>query len=293
MNTPFFGLRAHDFGTLPAGELAPNIAKSGASCVQLALAKALPGAPMFPRELGDNGLALVKQAFKNSAVDIAVLGCYIDMVTPNLQERETALQRFEAHIAAAPQLGCHIVGTETGSPIPYASQADGVEAAFRVALQSLRRLITAAEKTWPNGVYVGVEPVAEMHALSSAEHARLLIEEMDSEALGIIFDPVNLVPQKGIADIDVFLDECFAAFGDHIIALHAKDFRMVDSANGLEKSGPLAAGSGEMDWLGVFTRLFKANKQHVPILLEDTGPADAAETFARLNTLWQRAAEKA
>ncbi|WP_185236467.1 sugar phosphate isomerase/epimerase family protein [Teredinibacter franksiae] len=290
MMKPLLGLRAHDFGTLPAEALAPSIADSGAACVQLALAKALPNEPMLPSDLGESGLAFVSNAFKESELSVVVLGCYIDMVTLNMSEREAALQRFEAHIEAAPKLGCKIVGTETGSPVPYGTGPDAIEAAFRVSLHSLRRLITVAEKSGPNGVKVGLEPVADIHALSSAEHARILIEEMNSDALGIIFDPVNLVPQKGIADMEAFLDNCFDCFGEHIVALHAKDYRMESGPNGPEKSGPIPAGTGEMDWLGVFTRLFKAGKQGVPILLEDTGPADAEDTFACLTKLWLQAA---
>lgn len=126
--------------------------------------------------------------------------------------------------------------------------------------------------------------------LQFAEHARILIEEMNSLALGIIFDPTNLVPQKDVADMNVFLDKCFDAFGEHIIAVHAKGFCMEQGVNGLQKSGPIPAGTGKMDWFGVFRRLFKVGKQDVPILLEETGPGEAVEIFSRLTKYWERAA---
>lgn len=283
---PFFGLRAHDFGTLPAEELAPYIASSGATCIQLALAKALPGEHLLPSDFGEEGMTGVRRAFNQSGISVAVIGCYIDTVTPNLDEREFSLRRFEAHIDAAAALGCGIIGTETGSPIPYLDQADGRETAFRVALKSLHRLVKAAEK---KGIFVGVEPVAEFHALSSAEHAKIMIEEFNSPALGIIFDPVNLVPPQGIADMDAFLDECFAAFGAHIVAIHAKDYRMLVSESGPVKSDAIPAGSGEMNWEGVFTRLIKAGKSHVPILLEEAGPEAAPDAFAFLQSAWDSA----
>jgi len=283
---PFFGIRAHDYGTRPAEELAAHIATSGAKCVQLALAKALPGDRLLPSDFGDDGIAAVRKAFNDNGLSIAVIGCYIDTVDLNLEAREFSLKRFEAHIASAAALGCRIIGTETGSPIPYLDKPDGKETAFRVALKSLHRLVKAAEV---KGIYVGVEPVDEFHALSSIEHVKIMIEEFNSPALGIIFDPVNLVPSTGIADMDVFLDECFAAFGNQILAIHAKDFNMIPSENGLVKSGPLPAGSGDMDWEGLFTRLIKAGKQDVPILLEEAGPADAPAAFARLQVEWDKA----
>jgi L-ribulose-5-phosphate 3-epimerase len=283
---PFFGLRAHDFGTLPAEELAVAIAASGAACIQLALAKALPGNRLLPSDFGDEGLAAVRSAFNRKGISVAVIGCYIDTVTLDLEEREFSLKRFEAHIDAAAALGCRIIGTETGSPAPYLNQPEGRETAFRVALASLHRLVKAAEA---KGICVGVEPVAEYHALSSAAHAKIMIDEFKSPALGIIFDPVNLVPPTGVADMNAFLDECFAAFGDRIVAIHAKDYTMVAGNMGLVKSEALPAGAGDMDWQGVFSRLIKAGKQHVPILLEEAGPADATDAFARMQTAWDKA----
>ncbi|MET0356944.1 MAG: sugar phosphate isomerase/epimerase family protein [Cellvibrio sp.] len=279
---PYFGLRAHDYGTLPASELATKIATSGAQCIQLALSKALPDSPMLPTTLGEPGIRSVYESFTRNNINIAVLGCYIDMVTPDIAEREKSLLRFEAHLASAAQLGCRIVGTETGSPTPYLNKPDGVEAAFREALTGIRRLVTAAELV---GVCVGVEPVAHYHALSSAEHAKIMLQEINSPALGIIFDPVNLVPEHGIESMDNFLDECFAAFGHKIVAIHVKDYETVDGPNGKRKS-PLPAGTGSMDWTGVFKRLIKAGKHSVPILLEEAGPDQAPAAFERMQIAW-------
>ncbi|MDF3012506.1 MAG: sugar phosphate isomerase/epimerase [Cellvibrio sp.] len=283
---PLFGLRAHDFGTKPADELALSIAASGATCIQLALAKALPGSHLLPSEFGEAGMFSIREAFASHGLKIAVLGCYIDTVTPDLTEREFSLARFEAHIDAAASLGCRVIGTETGSPIPYMHKPDGEATAFQVALESLFRLVKAAEE---RGVCVGVEPVAEFHALSSATHAKIMIEKFNSPALGIIFDPVNLVPSNGIADMTIFLDECFSAFGKHIVAIHAKDYQMIDGAQGLKKSGALPAGAGEMDWEGVFFRLINAGKSHVPILLEEAGPEQAGNAFEYLQKAWDNA----
>lgn len=284
---PVLGLRAHDFGTFPPAELASRIAASGATCVQLALAKALPGGHLMPAEFGDSDLTAIRDAFSCNGISIAVIGCYIDTVNPDLEAREFSLRRFEAHIAAAGALGCGVIGTETGSPIPYLDHPEGREKAFRVALHSLKRLINAAEA---QGVCAGVEAVAEYHALSTLEHVRILIEECHSPALGIIFDPVNLIPLAGVADMDTFLDECFATFGERIVAVHAKDFKMVPGESGLVKLGDLPVGTtGVMDWVGVFERLIKVGKQHVPILLEDTSPAHAADSFAYLQLAWDQA----
>lgn len=287
---PYFGLRAHDFGTFPPQELAARIADSGAQAVQLAMAKAFPGGHLMPAEFGDTGLADIRSAFAAQGIQIAVIGCYIDTVALDETAREFSFNRFKAHIDAASALGCNIIGTETGSPIPYLEQPNGREIAFRVALQGLHRLVKTAEQ---KGVRVGVEAVAEYHALSTIEHIRTMIAEFNSPALGIIFDPVNLIPLSGVANMDAFLDECFATFGERIVAIHAKDYKMVNSEKGLVKLGDLPVGTtGVMDWVGVFKRLIAAGKHDVPILLEDTSPAHAADSFAYLQRAWDEALQQ-
>lgn len=284
---PLFGLRAHDFGTFPAKELAARIASSGAQAVQLALAKALPGGHLMPAEFGEAGLVEIRNAFAEQGICVAVIGCYIDTVATDETAREFSFKRFDAHIEAAAALGCSVIGTETGSPIPYLEQDNGREIAFRIALQGLHRLVKVAEQ---KGIRVGVEAVAEYHALSTIEHIRIMIEEFNSPALAIIFDPVNLIPLTGVTDMNAFLDECFTTFGERIVAIHAKDYQMVSGENGLVKLGDLPVGTtGVMDWVGVFKRLIAAGKHDVPILLEDTSPAHAVDSFAYLQRAWDQA----
>lgn len=288
----YFGLRAHDFGTKPSNELAPHIGSSGARCVQLALAKALPGNHLFPSSIGPEGLAAITQDFSQQDTKIAVLGCYIDMVTADHADRENSFKRFEEHIDIAQSMGCNIVGTETGSPFPFIQQdaLHGRENAYQEAMKGISRLVRYAEKTWPNGVYVGMEPVADFHSLSTIDHVKRMIEALNSPALGIIFDPVNLIPIDGVESMDDFLDECFATFGDRIVAIHVKDYVMEETLEGKRKSAALLAGLGEMDWVGLFKRLIIAGKANVPILLEEAGPADAEAAFARMKQAWDTAA---
>lgn len=282
------GVRAHDFGTLPPAELAAEVAASGGTCIQLALKKALSGVSTNPAELGPDGARAIRDAFAAKGVSIAVLGCYINPVHPDEQERDKALTRFEDHLRLWNDFGCRLVGTETGSVAPNCSYHPdtATEETFQTVVTSVKRLAKVAESTGPDGAIVAVEAVAYQHTISSAALMKRLLQEVDSPNVGVIFDPVNLVPPEGIADQDAFLDECFAAFGQHIVALHAKDFRMEDSPEGKRKGPALPAGSGDMDWPGVFRRLSAYGKTSVPVLLENTGQATAPGALAHLKEAW-------
>ena len=285
------GVRAHDFGTLPPEELAAAVALPGVSCIQLALSKAVSGVEKDPAILGPAGARSIRDAFSRRGVSIAVLGCYINPVHPDPSARNEALRRFEDHLRAAADFGCRIVGTETGSIEPDCSfhPDTAKESTFRALVDSVRRLARVAEATGPGGAIVGIEAVADKNTISSAALMKRLLAEVDSPSVGVIFDPTNLVPNKGVKSQDSFLDECFAAFGDRIVAIHAKDYRMEEGRGGPGKVHPLPAGTGELDWVGFFRRLRAAGKDGVPILLENAGPAETPGAIERLQSAWASA----
>ena len=275
-----FGLRAHDFGRLPAAVLAGKIAAFGPASVQLALSKALPGIPEAPGFLNADFALHVREAFSGQGMAIAVLGCYINPVYPDPDLREAQIRRFEEHLRFARDFGCSVVGTETGSLDPGCAYNPGTEKTetFDTLCRSVERLVRTAEGY---GAIVGVEPVADRHTLSSIEKTLALLGRIDSPALGVIYDPVNLIPQAGLAMSQAdFFRQAFDAFGNRMVAVHAKDFRF---ENGV-KQGNLPAGSGMLDYPALFS-LLRAERPDIDVLLENTGPSTAAAALDFLERL--------
>ena len=276
-----FGLRAHDFGRFPAEVLAEKIQVYRPASVQLAPSKAFPGIPAEPGYLSPGFARWTKEIFAARGMAIAVLGCYINPVHPDGDELERQLRRFEEHLRFAIDFGCPLVGTETGSLNPDSSWHSGTqdEATFDRLCSSVERLVRIAERC---AAIVAIEPVADQHTISSIEKTQALIKRIDSPALGIIFDPVNLIPQAGLGESQAaFFQRAFDAFGSRIVAVHAKDFRFEKGG----KSGTVAAGLGEAEGSGVFDfaalfRLLQAKKPGIDVLLENTSPATAAAALA-------------
>jgi sugar phosphate isomerase/epimerase len=270
------GLRAHDYGRLAPEILADTLAAFNPDSVQLALAKAFPDAPP-PGGLSPGYARRIRRIFEARGIAIAVLGCYINPVHPDPDEREKMLRRFEEHLRYARDFGCSLVGTETGSPNPDCSwhSDTGKPETFDLLCASLERLLKTAEKC---GSVVAVEAVADQHTVSSVEKMRQLLLRLDSPALKVIYDPVNLVPQAGLGESqEAFFLRAFDAFGDHIAALHLKDFRF----EGGRKRGDLPAGTGILDW-AVLLSLVLRRKPGVDLLLENSLPASARRTIAFL-----------
>ena len=266
------GVRAHDFGKLPVEELAGRIAGKGFTCVQLAPPKAIAG---FDADLGriSPGFAgHVKEAFQRQQLQIAVLGCYINLADPDAGQRQQQLDRFKEYLRLARDFGCSVVGTETGSINPDFSFHPGNrgEEAFQTVLGGVRELVAEAEKF---GVFVGIEGV-ERYVISDPPRIRRLIDGIGSNNLQIIFDPVNLLSVENYRRQEDIIKESFELFGDRIAILHAKDF--------IVEGGSLRsvlAGQGGLNY-GLLMDLIKARKPDINILMEDTQP-ETVETGVR------------
>jgi len=276
------GLRAHDYGTnIQPEKLADNLAAYKPDSIQLALAKALSGAP-GPGGLSPGYARKIKSIFEGRGISVAVLGCYINPVHPDTEAREKQLRRFEEHLRFARDFGCSLVGTETGSCNGDCSFHPDTERPQTLDLlcRSLERLIKTAEKC---GSIVAIEAVADQHTVSSIEKMQTVIHRLASPCLKVIYDPVNLIPRAGLRESGLFQNQkdffaqAFAAFGDEIAAVHAKDFRMGDNG----KIGTLSAGTGELDYAALLS-LIAERKPGIDILLEDTSPDTGKQAIAFL-----------
>jgi sugar phosphate isomerase/epimerase len=265
-----FGLRAHDYGKLAPEALAQALASYKPASIQLALSKALLDAPKDGC-LSPGYARSIRRAFEKQDIEIAVLGCYINPVHPDEDMREKSLRRFEEHLCFAPDFGCSVVGTETGSCNPDCSWHPDTKKSetFDRLCSSIERLLKTAEK---RGAIIGVEAVADQHTISSIKLMKELLDRFPSPCLKVIYDPVNLIPLSGLTEPqETFFIRAFETLGERIVVIHAKDFRM---ENGKKING-LSAGTGEMDYK-TFFRLLNQRKPCVDILLENSAPGTIA-----------------
>jgi L-ribulose-5-phosphate 3-epimerase len=275
------GVRAHDFGKLPIDELAAQIAGHGLSCIQLAPPKAIAGFDGDAGGLSPEFAGHVREAFARHGIQIAVLGCYINLGDPDAARQRPSLDLFKTYLRFARDCGCRVVGTETGSVnADFSWHPDNHgEAAFQTVLARVRELVREAEKF---GVFVGIEGV-ERYVISSPRRLRRLVDEVDSPHLRVIFDPVNLLCAKNQHAQDEVTAEALALLGDRIAIVHAKDFRM----NGGQFE-EVPAGGGSLHYAPVM-RWIKEQRPAVEVLLENTQPATIAGTVAFMHAAYRDA----
>lgn len=272
------GIRAHDIKKLPLEELVQEISNKGLTSVQLALGKSFD----FDTSLGSlsPGMAYhIGSAFRKHNIQIAVLGCYINMIHPDQEERRKALERFKEHIRYARDFGCSIVGTETGNvnaDIVYTIE-NFKEEPFQQVVSSVRELVEEAEKF---GVIVGIEGGVN-HPIYSPKVMKRLLDTVESNNLQVIFDPVNFLTVENYMQQEEIFTEAIELFGDRIAILHAKDFVVEDN-----QLKPTAVGKGLLDYALVM-RLIKSRKPFINILMEETTDPFVEESMAFLKDTYR------
>lgn len=281
------GIRLHDVNTTKEKqfqtleERAKTAREEGFSCVHLALSKVIPGVA-FDEAAMTEGLAMrVKRVFGQNELDVAVLGCYLNLAHPDPAKRKDIQSRYYANIRVAALAGACMVGTETGAPneaYKYEPACHGAEALDTF----IRNLAPVAEEAEKRGVTLAIEPVWN-HIVWNPDRALEVIRSIGSRNLRIIFDPVNLLSMENVEDRERVIGEAMDKLCDRIAMVHLKDFVR---ENGKLKS--VAAGTGEMDYSDILSFL-KARKPYVMATLENTDDTNAVWAREHIEALYARA----
>lgn len=261
------GIRLHDGEKLPVEELLPIIKSRGFKCAHIALSKSCKDIPGDPAALTPGLAMYLRKQFAENDIDIAVLGCYLNLADPDKKRLAENTGKYLAHIRFASLMGCGVVGTETGAPnseyrfVPECRS----EEALATFIKNLRPVVGYAEKM---GVILAIEPVYK-HIVYSPERARIVLDTINSPNLQIIFDPVNLLAVDNLSERDRLLARTMDLLGDDIAVVHIKDYKVQG-----DELVSIAAGTGEMDYTEIM-RFIKKRKPYIHVTLENTTPENA------------------
>ena len=262
------GIRLHDVNSGCTEELqtlearAAKAREEGFCCVHLAPQKVIKGLTYDPSAMTEGLAAYFKRVFQKNDLDIAVLGCYLNLAHPDEAKLRDIKERYYGNLRVASLCGASMVGTETGAPnAEYKLDRNThTEEALNTFIHNLEDVVTAAEDY---GVTIAIEPVWN-HIVYNPSRALHVINSLGSRNLRIIFDPVNLLCMENADDRENIFAEAMDKLGEHIAMVHIKDF--------VRKDGQLvsvAAGTGEMDYTSIL-RYLKARKPFIQVSLENT-----------------------
>ena len=273
------GIRLHDVNAGLAPELqtmesrAEKAREEGFSCVHLAFSKVIKGVTFDNCALNEGLAMYTKRVFARNGLDVAVLGCYLNLAHPDPDKLRDIQSRYFGHLRVAALLGAGVVGTETGAPNPeYKMDANThTDEALGAFIRGLAPVVECAER-W--GVSVAIEPVWK-HIVYDADRALRVLDAVKSPNLRIILDPVNLLYSGNADDRERVIGDAVEKLGEHVAVVHLKDF--VRDGDELRA---VAAGTGEMDYSQVL-RFMKARKPYIQATLENTtnDSAEASREF--------------
>lgn len=268
------GIRLHDVNAGLAPELqtfetrAEQARTEGFSCVHLAFGKVIKG-KVFDDCALTEGLAMyAKRVLAGSKLDVAVLGCYLNLAHPDPDKLRDIQSRYYGHLRVAACMGAGVVGTETGAPnLEYKMDANThTDEALDSFIRGLAPVVERAEH-W--GVSVAIEPVWK-HIVYNADRAVQVLKAISSPNLRIILDPVNLLHAGNATQREQIIGDAIDKLGEHVAVVHLKDF--VREGDNLRAC---AAGTGDMDYTRIL-RFIKERKPYIQATLENTTNENAA-----------------
>ena len=270
------GIRMHDAAPGTLRERAGFIREQGFSCVHLALSKTIDPKLMEPAAATPGLAAQVRHDLGD--IDLAVLGCYLNLTHPEEAAYRDTLKRYRAHIQLARWMNAGCVGTETGNPNAgytydpvYSHTAEALE-------MFIRRVAPVVECAENFGVTLAIEPVY-THIVHNGKAARKVLDAIRSDNLKIILDPVNLLHADNIDRRDDVIREAIDLLGEDVVIIHMKDYQRAEG--GLRS---MACGLGEMDYTDVL-RFARNQKPFIQMTLEDTRPDNAEAARLHLEKL--------
>jgi sugar phosphate isomerase/epimerase len=193
----------------------------------------------------DISLEIKNASVKTDVAIAAVSGTY-NMAHPDPQVRSEGHARLDVIASHCATIGTQLITLCTGTRDAEDQWQNHAENnskdAWRDMLVSMESALAIAER---HNIILGIEPELS-NIVNSAIKARLLISEMQSPRLKIIFDAANLFEIATIDEQRYIISKSIEPVWEHIIMAHAKD----RDAAGIFAS----AGQGVLD----FDHYFKA-----------------------------------
>lgn len=233
------GVRAHDLGASSLKNLSEITHQIEISNIQFAPSK-LPFLGLNNNLMSYGNATYLNQTLNSYKIKVPILGCYVNVVDPDIRNRKQNLDRFKNYLNSARYFDqMPIVATETGSvsEMGYTirNYNDNV---FNLMLDSIRELVLYAEKL---GVVMAVEPGIN-HPLYNFDKTKALFSTIDSPNLKLIFDLTNLLTMDNYHQQRLIINQFYEHFGQQIIAIHLKDFIIRD-----QRVIPVGFGQGVLD----------------------------------------------
>lgn len=278
MTMPQWGVFARVFPRGTPGEVAGKIAGAGFTTTQLNLS--VFGESTLPAPDSDIDLGQIGSEFAAHGVEIWGVSATFNAIHPDESVRRDSVLGAMRLIDGVALTGARFATVCTGSrdaqDMWRAHPDNGSRGAWRDLRETLDELIPAAARA---GVRLGIEPESG-NVVADATTARRLLDELgsDSEHVGIVLDPANLVTVDTLDRQDEILRHAFELLADHAVCVHAKDVVEIGASS--------APGNGGLDYTTI-SALYAATGLTVPVILQDCTEQGASSALEYVASFWR------
>lgn len=240
---------------------------------------ACAGLPTLPESVDPDVIRRTHQAAHGRGIQLAALSGTFNLIHPDPAQRADGLRRLRVLATSCAGLHTPLITLCTGTRDPDNMWRAHPDNASSSAWRDLTRSLEAALKMADEfALFMGVEPETG-NVMSSAAHARRLLDEMASPRLKVILDPANLMTAGTPDDARAAMDAAFDLVGQDLGLVHAKEW------DGNQPGSHGRLGAGALDWDRYGERL-RQSRYSGPIIMHGFEEPEAASSTAFLRDKW-------
>ena len=272
-------IRAHDMEVKGTENTIKSLQDAGADGAQLVCYKSYDDIKKQPNAISSEHAESIGDGFEKADLSIDLIGAYFNPVHSDKDKVREGYDIFCDYLQVSRQLGCSVVGSETGSysdePWVYHPK-NRTEAALDEMVSVFSGLCDVAAEY---GASVGIEG-AGGHVCYSVKTLKRAIEKIDKENIKVIFDLYNFLDKENYREYLSILDEGLKAFAGRIHCFHIKD-----CVFGIDGYSQCDVGMGDMDFDSILSKIKKYDNNAV-LILEGTKKANIKNSIEFLRNMW-------
>ena len=271
--------RTHDLGVKGLENAIEKARSCGISAVQLVAYKFMDEIKYAPNALNGENTLKIGETLKNSGISVGLIGAYFNPVHSNKEKVANCKAVFKEYLKYSKNLGCNIVGSETGSfnddKWTY-NPLNRTEEALETVIETFKELAAYAKEV---GAYVGMEGAAG-HVCWNVATLKRAVDRIGADNIKIIFDIYNYLDASNYQNYLEILDEGLKTFAGKIVVFHIKDCTFEDG-----KLKQVAPGKGMFDFDKILKKIKDYDKNAI-LVLEGTTGDDIIPCINFINKKW-------
>ena len=273
--------RTHDLGVKGLEAAVEKCKECGISAVQLVAYKFLDDVKYAPGGIDKEKAEQIGKALKDGGISVPLIGAYFNPVHSDKERVARCKQVFKDYLSYANELGCDIVGSETGSfnddKWTY-NPLNRTEEALQTVIATFKELADYANT---KGAYIGMEGAAG-HVCWNVATLKRAVDEIGADNIKIIFDIYNYLDSSNYQSYLEILDEGLKTFAGKIHIFHIKDCVFEDG-----KLKQVAPGKGMFDFEKILGKI-KAYDKDAYLVLEGTTGDDIVPCTQFIKRVWDK-----